>query len=238
MQANTVGVAVWSEQGTLSRLVMGLRRHALCTRHRLAPTLQKKAKRTLDICVAASALVLLSPVMLIAAIVIKLTDGGPVLFWQERVGRHSSVFRFPKLRSMVMNAELSRAAVVGQNQHGDGVTFKIRHDPRITAVGRFIRRTSIDELPQLWCVLKGDMSLVGPRPGLCREVARYTLADRRRLDGVPGLTCFWQVTGRSEIAFERQVELDVDYLEHQNLLLDLILLFKTVPAVLSGKGAY
>ena len=114
----------------------------------------------------------------------------------------------------------------------------MKSDPRITWIGRIIRRASIDELPQLWCVLKGEMSLVGPRPPLVREVARYTTSDRRRLEALPGLTCFWQVQGRSEIPFPRQVELDVDYIEQQSLALDIKLLAQTVPAVIGGRGAY
>jgi lipopolysaccharide/colanic/teichoic acid biosynthesis glycosyltransferase len=122
--------------------------------------------------------------------------------------------------------------------HGNGVTFKMKNDPRITHVGRFIRRTSVDELPQLWCVLVGDMSLVGPRPALANEVARYSLDDRRRLDAAPGLTCTWQVSGRSDIPFPEQLRLDVEYIERQSLREDIKLLLKTVPAVITGRGAY
>jgi lipopolysaccharide/colanic/teichoic acid biosynthesis glycosyltransferase len=118
------------------------------------------------------------------------------------------------------------------------VTFKMKDDPRITRVGRFIRKTSIDELPQLWCVLKGEMSLVGPRPALTGEVARYSLDDRRRLDAIPGLTCTWQVAGRSDIPFPEQLRLDVEYIERQSIREDVKLLLKTVPAVISGRGAY
>jgi lipopolysaccharide/colanic/teichoic acid biosynthesis glycosyltransferase len=197
------------------------------------------AKRLLDIFVATSALVLLSPLLLIVATLIKFTDRGPVLFWQTRVGKWGKTFRFPKFRSMVVNAEALRAQLSRTNVHGnDGVTFKMKNDPRITRVGRFIRRTSIDELPQLWCVLKGDMSLVGPRPALANEVDRYTLDDRRRLDATPGLTCTWQVAGRSDIPFPEQLRLDVEYIERQSLSEDLRLLLRTVPAVVSGRGAY
>jgi lipopolysaccharide/colanic/teichoic acid biosynthesis glycosyltransferase len=206
---------------------------------RLTARSGRAAKRTLDIVVASSALLVLSPLLLIVAAAIKLTDRGPVLFWQNRVGKWGTTFRFPKFRSMVVNAEALRAQLAQTNVHGaDGVTFKMANDPRITRVGRIIRRTSIDELPQLWCVLMGDMSLVGPRPALPAEVNRYSLDDRRRLDTVPGLTCTWQVSGRSDIPFPEQLRLDVEYIERQSLSEDLRLLLRTVPAVVSGRGAY
>jgi len=198
----------------------------------------KMVKRTIDILVSATYLLLLWPVFLVFALLIKLTDGGPVLFWQTRVGQYGREFPFPKFRSMVVNAEELKDSLLGQSDHGDSVTFKMKKDPRITWIGRIIRKLSIDELPQLWCVLKGDMSLVGPRPPVPREVAEYTLRDRRRLDAVPGLTCIWQVSGRGDIPFQEQVELDVQYIESQSLWLDIRLLFQTIPAVLLGKGAY
>lgn len=139
---------------------------------------------------------------------------------------------------MVANAEELKARLLQQNDHDDSVTFKMKNDPRITWIGRFIRRGSIDELPQLWCVLKGEMSLVGPRPPVPAEVEQYTIADRRRLEAIPGLTCFWQVMGRGEIPFDQQVELDARYIESQSIWLDIKLLFMTIPAVLFGKGAY
>ena len=138
---------------------------------------------------------------------------------------------------MVINAEEIKDRLLDQSDLGDSVTFKMKKDPRVTWVGRIIRKFSIDELPQLWCVLKGDISLVGPRPPVPREVAEYTLADRRRLDTTPGLTCTWQVSGRSDIPFEKQVEWDVKYIESQSLTMDLLLLLKTIPAVLLGKGS-
>lgn len=199
----------------------------------------KVAKRSFDIVVSTIMLILLSLTLFpVLALLIKLTDGGPVLFWQKRVGRWGREFPFPKFRSMVMNAEQLKDQLMAQNQHKDGITFKMKRDPRVTWIGRFIRRGSIDELPQFWCVLIGDMSLVGPRPPVPREVAKYTLADRRRLDAKPGLTCIWQVSGRGDIAFPEQVNLDVRYIESQSLWLDIKLLFLTIPAVLSGKGAY
>ena len=199
----------------------------------------KALKRGLDILVALVMLLLLAPLFAFVAASIKLTDRGPVLFWQTRVGRWGREFPFPKFRSMVMNAEKLKDMLLAQNQHGGaGVTFKMKKDPRVTWIGRIIRKLSIDELPQLWCVLCGDMAIVGPRPPVPREVALYTLADRRRLDVTPGLTCIWQVSGRGDIPFPQQVQLDVEYIESQSFWLDIKLILATVPAVLLGKGAY
>jgi lipopolysaccharide/colanic/teichoic acid biosynthesis glycosyltransferase len=224
------------------RLAPSARRQALVrlkkTAWRLAARAGARMKRGLDIVLSASALVALSPLLLTVAAAIKATDRGPVLFWQTRIGKWGKPFHFPKFRSMVVNAEALRVQLEQTNMHGNGVTFKMKNDPRITRVGRFIRRTSIDELPQLWCVLVGDMSLVGPRPALANEVARYSLDDRRRLDAAPGLTCTWQVSGRSDIPFPEQLRLDVEYIERQGLREDIKLLLKTVPAVITGRGAY
>jgi lipopolysaccharide/colanic/teichoic acid biosynthesis glycosyltransferase len=196
-------------------------------------------KRTLDICVVLPALLLLSPLFLLVALCIRWHDGGPVLYWQQRVGRRGRVFAFPKFRSMCVDSDALRAKIAAQNQHGaQGVTFKMKHDPRITPTGRVIRRFSIDEMPQLWCVLTGQMTLVGPRPPMPSEVAQYSLRDRERLSVVPGLTCFWQVNGRSEIPFAQQVEMDIDYIHQRSLWTDIKVLFKTIPAVLFGRGAY
>jgi lipopolysaccharide/colanic/teichoic acid biosynthesis glycosyltransferase len=198
-----------------------------------------RLKRALDLAVVVPALLLLSPLFLLVTLAIKLTDHGPVLFWQTRVGKGGKEFAFPKFRSMVVNAEEVRRKIEAANQHGaDAVTFKMKRDPRITAVGRVIRRASFDELPQLWCVLKGEMSLVGPRPPLVSEVARYTLHDRERLTVTPGLTCIWQVNGRSEVPFPQQVEMDLEYIRQNSLAGDVKLIAETVPAVVNGKGAY
>jgi lipopolysaccharide/colanic/teichoic acid biosynthesis glycosyltransferase len=194
-------------------------------------------KRLFDVSIASALLLALAPLFAAVGLALKLS-GGRVLFWQTRVGLWGREFAFPKFRSMVPNAEALRQKILEQNDHRAGVTFKMKNDPRITWIGRIIRRTSIDELPQLWCVLKGDMSLVGPRPPIPSEVAQYTLQDRRRLDIKPGLTCIWQVSGRGDIAFAEQAELDVRYIESQSFFFDLFLLAKTVPAVLFGKGAY
>ncbi|QJW99692.1 sugar transferase [Frigoriglobus tundricola] len=196
------------------------------------------SKRALDVTVALALLVALAPLFALVAVLIKATDGGSVLFWQTRVGKRGREFRFPKFRSMVPNAERLLASVLHQNHHQAGVTFKLKRDPRVTWIGRILRRTSVDELPQLWCVLTGQMTLVGPRPAVPREVAQYTLVERRRLGVTPGLTCIWQVSGRGDVPFHRQVEMDLDYIHRQSFLLDLKLLVLTVPAVLLGRGAY
>ena len=196
-------------------------------------------KRGLDLALVLPALILLSPLFLMVALAIKLYDRGPVLFWQQRVGLNGRVFSFPKFRSMCVNAEAVRAALLATNEHGsDGVTFKMKRDPRITPIGRLIRRTSIDELPQLWSIVRGDMSLVVPRPPLVSEVARYTMQERQRLSVTPGLTCIWQVNGRSEIPFPQQVEMDIFYIQQRSLGNDIKLIAKTVPAVIRGRGAY
>ena len=196
-------------------------------------------KRGLDIALVLPALLLLTPLFTLVALAIKLHDRGPVLFWQERVGRHGKTFRFPTFRSMCVNAEAVRAALLAENQHGSqGVTFKMKRDPRITPIGRLIRRTSIDELPQLWCVLRGNMSLVGPRPPLPGEVERYSMLERERLSVTPGLTCIWQVSGRSEIPFPQQVLMDIDYIQRRSMGSDVKLLAQTLPAVIRGRGAY
>ncbi len=195
-------------------------------------------KRTMDILVAVIFLVGLSPLLVMVALIIYLSDRGPVIYTQKRVGKWGREFSFPKFRSMVVNADEIRRKILDQSHHADSLTFKMAKDPRITWIGGIIRKLSIDELPQLWNVLKGDMSLVGPRPPLPEEVARYTLKDRRRLDVTPGLTCTWQVSGRSDIPFDEQVKLDVAYIESKSIMTDIRILFKTIPAVLSGKGAY
>jgi lipopolysaccharide/colanic/teichoic acid biosynthesis glycosyltransferase len=222
----------------LERELRRIRFHSSKLHARAQELTFRASKRSLDIVVSALMLAGLLPLFLLLAAAIKVHDRGPVLFWQNRVGRWGRVFRFPKFRSMVVDAEKVRNELISQNQHGDGVTFKMKRDPRITPIGRLIRKFSLDELPQLWCVLKGEMTLVGPRPPLPKEVARYSLADRRRLEVTPGLTCFWQVQGRADIPFEQQVKLDVEYIEQRSLTLDFRLLFATVPAVLTGRGAY
>ncbi|MBS0641354.1 MAG: WecB/TagA/CpsF family glycosyltransferase [Proteobacteria bacterium] len=196
-------------------------------------------RRAIDVIVASLGLALLAPVLAIIFALVRLTSPGPALLRQTRVGENGVEFGLYKFRSMYVDAEARRAALTAGNQHGaNGVTFKMRRDPRVTPFGRLLRRSSIDELPQLWNVLKGDMSLVGPRPPLPAEVLNYTPAQRRRLAGKPGLTCLWQISGRADLPFEKQVELDIAYLTQRSVLMDLSILLRTVPAVLTARGAY
>lgn len=195
-------------------------------------------KRLVDIAGSVILIIAFSPVFTAIAIAIRLEDGGPIFFHQVRVGRLGRHFRMHKFRSMCIDADQKKDALLEKNQHQDGITFKIKNDPRVTRIGKWIRKTSMDELPQFFNVLKGEMSLVGPRPPVPREVALYTLEDRRRLAVTPGITCLWQVGGRSEIDFKGQVRLDVQYIENQSFWGDVKILFKTIPAVLGSKGAY
>ena len=195
-------------------------------------------KRLMDVVGSGLGMILLSPVFLAIAAAVKFTSPGPVFFSQVRVGRYGRHFRFYKFRSMFIDAEARKAELMSQNESKDGVIFKMKNDPRITKVGRFLRRTSLDELPQLWNVFIGDMSLVGPRPPVPKEVQEYTLEDRKRLDVIPGITCLWQIMGRSEIPFHEQVRLDKEYILAPSLWKDFLILLKTVPAILGGRGAY
>lgn len=194
-------------------------------------------KRGVDVLGSLVGLTLLFPLFAVTAAAIRLDSPGPIFFKQERVGKWGKPFTMFKFRSMLVNADEMKAQLMDQNESGR-VMFKIKRDPRITRVGAIIRKLSIDELPQLYNVLRGDMSLIGPRPPVPKEVAEYTLADRRRLEVIPGITCIWQVSGRSDIDFEGQVALDVQYIESQTIWGDILILLKTVPAVLSGRGAY
>lgn len=203
-------------------------------------------KRAMDVFSSGVLIIVLSPLMLVVALLIR-RDGGPVFFRQKRVGYRGCEFGMLKFRSMCVDAEAKLKELLSQNEKSDGITFKMKNDPRITPIGRIIRKSSIDELPQLFNVLCGDMSLVGPRPPLPREVALYSPDDRRRLLATPGITCLWQVGeregrlfevgDRNQIEFPEQVDLDVRYIESQSVWKDLLILAKTVPAVLLGKGA-
>ena len=194
-------------------------------------------KRSFDSTASLILLALFSPLFLVIALLVKWEDGGPIIFTQTRVGKFGREFKMFKFRSMCLDAEQRLQELMSKNRHANGVTFKIENDPRITRVGRWLRKFSLDELPQIYNVLIGDMALVGPRPPLPREVARYTLADRRRLAAAPGITCFWQISGRSEIDFAGQVKLDVRYIESQDFWMDVKILALTLPAVVRGKGA-
>ncbi|HEV8221599.1 MAG TPA: sugar transferase, partial [Streptosporangiaceae bacterium] len=194
-------------------------------------------KDAFDKLVGLSALALTAPVFLFVTLIIRLDDGGPAFFRQTRVGRDGRGFTVYKFRTMVMDAEQRKAELTASNDH-DGVLFKMRKDPRITTVGTWLRRWSLDELPQLLNVVRGDMSLVGPRPALPDEAARYGDYVRRRLVVKPGLTGLWQVNGRSDLSWEESVRLDLRYVENWSLVLDLQILWKTLSAVWRGSGAY
>jgi lipopolysaccharide/colanic/teichoic acid biosynthesis glycosyltransferase len=194
-------------------------------------------KRSIDVAVASTGLVVLAPLFLCIGIAIKVDSPGPVFFAQTRLGRGRRPFQFYKFRSMTFDAEAQRASLE-QGNESKGPTFKIRNDPRKTRVGRLIRRSSIDELPQLWNVLKGDFSLVGPRPPIPTEVEHYKRWQKRRLDVAGGLTCIWQVNGRSEVTFEEWMRMDMRYVARNGFWLDVKLLLKTFRAVVSGRGAY
>lgn len=193
-------------------------------------------KAAIDRIFSAIILILLSPVFLIISIVIRVTSEGPILFRQKRAGLNGRPFTMLKFRTMSLNAEKMREELEGLNEM-DGPVFKIKDDPRVTPFGSFLRRTSMDELPQLINVLAGEMSLVGPRPPIPEEVEKYERWQRRRLSMKPGLTCFWQIAGRNEVRFDQWMELDLKYIDNWSLKLDLIILLKTIPVVLSEKGA-
>lgn len=195
-------------------------------------------KRALDIIISAACMVLFFPVFVMIAFIIKCSDGGPVLYVSERVGKWGKPFRFPKFRTMIVGADKIKEELLDQSDDRHLKRFKMKKDPRITTIGNVLRKTSLDELPQLWSVFIGDMSLVGPRPPLPQEVEHYTIDERRRLDIKPGITCFWQVSGRSSIPFDEQVKLDIKYIESQSMSLDFKLLLHTIPAIIFGKGAY
>nr|WP_288247680.1 sugar transferase [uncultured Romboutsia sp.] len=194
-------------------------------------------KRLIDIVGSLCGIILLSPLFLIVAILIKLEDPkGKVFFAQERNGKYPKTFKMYKFRSMVHNAEDLLKDLMDRNEQ-TGPVFKINDDPRITKVGKFIRKTSIDELPQLFNVLKGDMSLVGPRPAIPREVEQYNSYQMQRLAVKPGLTCIWQVSGRNNIGFDEWVEMDIEYIKTRNLWLDIKLIFKTVGVLFGDDNA-
>ncbi|EPY2277490.1 sugar transferase [Clostridium sporogenes] len=193
-------------------------------------------KRIIDLLGSIIGLILLSPILIITAIVIKLDSKGPIFFIQERVGKDGECFNMYKFRSMVIDAEEKLYKLKDKNEMS-GPMFKMKNDPRVTRVGGFIRRTSIDELPQLFNVLKGEMSLVGPRPNLPREVIKFTDYQKNKLLAQPGITCYWQVMGRNNIDFEQWIELDIKYVRDRSTWVDIKLIFKTVGLLLGDENA-
>lgn len=204
---------------------------------RLLVRLQFLLKRAGDLFMVTLSLPFIIPLALVTALAIKLDSPGPIIFRQTRVGRNGTLFTCYKFRSMYVDAEAQRIKLMAHLE-ADGPIFKMEDDPRVTTVGRLIRRASIDELPQLLNVLKGEMSLVGPRPSLPREVREYNLHQLQRLNAIPGLTGLPQVSGRSNLGFKRWIDLDLQYIEQQSLWNDLKIMLKTIPAVLFGRGAY
>jgi lipopolysaccharide/colanic/teichoic acid biosynthesis glycosyltransferase len=205
---------------------------------KVAVVASETMKRTLDIVGGLVGCLFFAPILTVVAILIKIEDGGPVFFRQLRIGKGGKPIYILKVRSMVLNAEEIKRQLEAQNQHAEGVTFKMKRDPRITKVGKWIRKLSLDEAPQIWSVLKGDMALVGPRPPVPQEVQKYNSFELRRLTVKPGLTCLWQIGGRSDIDFSGQVRLDLQYIYSESIWKDIKILFLTVPAVLMGRGAY
>ena len=194
-------------------------------------------KRTIDILGSGIGLIILSPIFILVALAIKIEDPkGKVFFVQERCGKSNKLFEMYKFRSMISNAEELLEELICENEM-DGPVFKIKEDPRITRVGRFIRKTSIDELPQLFNILMGDMSIVGPRPAIPHEVAEYNEYQKQRLLVKPGLTCIWQVSGRNSIGFDEWVDMDLEYIEKRNLWMDIKLIFKTVGVLFGDDNA-
>lgn len=195
-------------------------------------------KRLIDVLGSTIGLILLSPLFLVIAILIKVEDPkGPVFFKQKRIGKDEKSFELYKFRSMVFDAEDLLEELLDMNE-AEGKMFKIQHDPRVTRIGRVIRKTSIDELPQLWNVIKGDMTLVGPRPPLPREVDEYTYYDKQRLLVTPGCTGLWQVSGRNRLSFDQMVQLDLRYIQERNLYLDIKIIFKTVNVMIKSRDGF
>ena len=201
-----------------------------------APRMGRWLKRSADVVVCGASLLLAAPLLTAIAMFVKVDSPGPILYRAKRVGKKGRQFSCYKFRTMVVNADLHKPALLSLNQR-DGAFFKLTDDPRITRVGRFLRRYSLDELPQLWNVLLGEMSLVGPRPHPLDDFERYESSDLRRLNVVPGMTGLWQVTARRDPSFQRNMALDLEYIERWNLALDLKILWKTIPAVLQGTGS-
>lgn len=195
-------------------------------------------KRIFDFIFSLIAIILFSPILLIISILIKVDDPkGPVIYVSDRVGKNGKIFKFYKFRSMCVDADKQYSELLDTNETG-GPTFKMKDDPRVTRVGRFIRKTSLDELPQIFNIIKGDMSFIGPRPPMLREIESYPDYPMERLSVLGGLSCYWQIMGRSSIDFKGMIELDLKYIKERSILTDIKILFLTIPAVFRGDGAY
>jgi exopolysaccharide biosynthesis polyprenyl glycosylphosphotransferase len=227
---------VMSNRGNLEASPEQLKAPAI--RDTLENGLYLSLKRFMDCTLAGLGILVLSPLLPVLALLIRWDSRGPIFYAQRRVGENGKEFQCWKFRSMCSDAERQRQALNERNQMDGGILFKIKDDPRITKLGRYLRKYSIDELPQLWNVFSGDMSLVGPRPPLPVEAAQYTPFERNRLSVKPGITCLWQISGRSDLPFDQQVKLDLKYIRLRSIALDLKILLQTVPAVLSARGAY
>jgi lipopolysaccharide/colanic/teichoic acid biosynthesis glycosyltransferase len=197
----------------------------------------RAVKRAADVAVAGGAIMVLAPLMGLLAVLIKMEDRGPVFYKQFRVGRGGALIPFWKLRSMRVDADAMRHCLL-KDSDSVGAAFKMKNDPRITKIGRIMRKLSLDELPQLFGVLAGDMSIIGPRPHLCEEVATYDERQRRRLDVKPGLLCLREIRGRSNLTFEKWIEMDLEYVDSRSVVLDAKILLGAIPAILKGDGAY
>ncbi len=208
-------------------------------RTRLTPKVCRYAtiKRIFDIVISCIALVILLPWFVLIAVLVRLSSPGPVIYRSERIGLCGKPFKFPKFRSMYLDAD-KRLAELQKVNEKDGPIFKIKNDPRITPIGRILRKFSLDELPQFISVLRGEMSIVGPRPPIRHEVEQYDDVAMRRLTVKPGITCYWQVMGRSDLTFDEWMELDNRYIDEMNFLVDLSIVLRTIPAVIRGRGAY
>lgn len=212
-------------------------RNHMCEVYQNKSAAYKLIKRLMDILLSVIALIVLSPVFLITAIAIKLEDNGPVLFTQERAGKDMQPFKIYKFRSMYVNADAQFDEMMEHNEQ-TGHAFKIKDDPRVTGVGKVIRKLSIDELPQLINIIRGDMSIVGPRPILTFQMEECSEYEKQRLVVQPGLTCYWQIGGRANIKWKEWVELDLNYIEDMSLWTDIKMIIRTIPAVVDSRGAY
>lgn len=235
MQENIMTDTIERPRFTIVEANLG--RYNMCEIYRRKSAVYKLIKRLMDVLLSAAALVILSPVFLITAVAIKCEDNGPVFFAQQRAGKDMKPFRMYKFRSMYVNADEKLSEMMKDNEQ-TGHAFKIKNDPRITKTGKVIRRFSIDELPQLINIIKGDMSIVGPRPILTFQMEECSQYEKQRLVVQPGLTCYWQIGGRANIKWEEWVELDLDYIEDMSLWTDIKMIVKTVPAVFDSDGAY